>query len=57
MTMLGRHLAESEQLRDGIELAEVRDVLWTYTAVELYERWSSSAAGPPTATPHGSGTR
>lgn len=37
MTMLGRHLVESEQLRDGIELAEVRDVLWTYTAVELYE--------------------
>jgi AcrR family transcriptional regulator len=37
MTMLGRHLLESGQLRDGIELAEVRDVLWTYTAVELYE--------------------
>lgn len=37
MTMLGRHLAETGQLRDGIELAEVRDVLWTYTAVELYE--------------------
>ena len=37
MTMLGRHLMESGQLRDGIELAEVRDVLWTYTAVELYE--------------------
>ena len=37
MTMLGHHLVESGQLRDGIELAEVRDVLWTYTAVELYE--------------------
>jgi AcrR family transcriptional regulator len=37
MTMLGRHLAESGQLRKGIELDEVRDVLWTYTAVELYE--------------------
>ena len=37
MTMLGRHLIESDQLREGIELDEVRDVLWTYTAVELYE--------------------
>jgi hypothetical protein len=34
---LGRHLIESGQLREGIELDEVRDVLWTYTAVELYE--------------------
>jgi AcrR family transcriptional regulator len=37
MTILGRHLVESGQLREGIELDEVRDVLWTYTAVELYE--------------------
>lgn len=37
MTMLGRHLMESGQLRAGIELDEVRDVLWTYVAVELYE--------------------
>jgi len=37
MTMLGRHLIESGQLRERIELDEVRDVLWTYTAVELYE--------------------
>jgi AcrR family transcriptional regulator len=37
MTMLGHHLIESGQLREGIELDEVRDVLWTYTAVELYE--------------------
>jgi AcrR family transcriptional regulator len=37
MTMLGRHLIESGPLRKGIELDEVRDVLWTYTAVELYE--------------------
>jgi hypothetical protein len=28
---------ESGQLRDGIAPAEVRDVLWTYTAVEIYE--------------------
>jgi AcrR family transcriptional regulator len=37
MGMLGCHLVESGQLRDGIELSEVRDVLWTFTAVELYE--------------------
>jgi AcrR family transcriptional regulator len=37
MTMLGRHLLQSGQLSDRIKLAEVRDVLWTYTAVELYE--------------------
>lgn len=37
MTMLGGHLLESGQLREGIELAEVRDVLWTFVAVELYE--------------------
>ena len=37
MTMLGRHLVESGQLCERIKLAEVRDVLWTYTAVELYE--------------------
>ena len=37
MTMLGGHLIESGQLREGIGLDEVRDVLWTCTAVELYE--------------------
>lgn len=37
MTMLGRHLLESGQLRAGIELDEVRDVLWALVAVELYE--------------------
>lgn len=37
MTMLGAHLLESGQLRDGMELDEVRDTLWTYTAVEQYE--------------------
>ncbi|MDX6250223.1 MAG: hypothetical protein QOF10_3583 [Kribbellaceae bacterium] len=37
MTMLGRHLHESGQLRDGVDVDEVRDVLWTCTAVELYE--------------------
>ena len=37
MTMLGRHLLGTGQLRPGVELDEVRDVLWTYIAVELYE--------------------
>jgi len=38
MTMLGRHLLETGQLRDGIDLAEVRDVLWNYLAIDHYER-------------------
>jgi AcrR family transcriptional regulator len=38
MTILGRHLLESGQLRDGIELDEVRDVLWNYLAIDNYER-------------------
>jgi hypothetical protein len=38
MTMLGRHLLETGQLRDGIELDEVRDVLWNYLAIDIYER-------------------
>jgi AcrR family transcriptional regulator len=38
MTMLGRHLLESGQLRDGIDLNEVRDVLWNYLAIDTYER-------------------
>lgn len=37
MTMLGRHLLESGQLRAGITLDEVADVLWTYISVEFYE--------------------
>ena len=38
MTMLGRHLLDTGQLRDGIDLDEVRDVLWNYLAVDSYER-------------------
>jgi len=38
MTMLGRHLLQTGQLRDGIGLDEVRDVLWNYLAVDHYER-------------------
>jgi AcrR family transcriptional regulator len=37
-TMLGRHLLQTGQLRDGIELDEVRDVLWNYLAIDTYER-------------------
>lgn len=37
MTMLGQHLLDTGGLRAGIGLEEVRDVLWTYIAVELYE--------------------
>lgn len=35
--MLACHLLESCSLREGIDVAEVRDVLWTYSSVELYE--------------------
>jgi AcrR family transcriptional regulator len=38
MTLLGRHLLATGQLRDGIELDEVRDVLWNYLAIDTYER-------------------
>jgi hypothetical protein len=38
MTLLGRHPLESGQLRDGIDLDEVRDVLWNYLAIDHYER-------------------
>jgi AcrR family transcriptional regulator len=38
MTALGRHLLDTGQLRPGIRLDEVRDVLWNYIAVDHYER-------------------
>ena len=38
MTMLGRHLLQTGQLREGIGLDEVRDVLWNYLAIDHYER-------------------
>ena len=38
MTALGRHLLETGQLRPGLDLAEVRDVLWNYLAIDHYER-------------------
>ena len=37
MRVLGRHLLETGDLRTGITLDEVADVLWTYISVELYE--------------------
>jgi hypothetical protein len=38
MTVLGRHLLETGQLRPGIDIVEVRDVLWNYLAIDTYER-------------------
>lgn len=38
MTMLAHHLLETGQLRDGLDLDEVRDVLWNYLAIDTYER-------------------
>jgi AcrR family transcriptional regulator len=38
MTSLGQHLLETGQLREAIELDEVRDVLWNYLAIDTYER-------------------
>jgi AcrR family transcriptional regulator len=38
MTMLGQHLIDTGQLRDGITVDEVRDVLWNYLAIDTYER-------------------
>ncbi|UGT56133.1 TetR/AcrR family transcriptional regulator [Nocardia asteroides] len=38
MTMLAGHLLGTGQLRPGIELDEVRDVLWNFLAIDTYER-------------------
>ena len=38
MTMFGRQLLDTGQLRPGIELDEVRDILWNYLAIDAYER-------------------
>ena len=46
MTMLGRHLLDTGQLRDGIDLDEVRDVLWNYLAIDHYERLVLSQGWP-----------
>src|SRR3954447_9064383 len=46
MTSLGRHLLETGQLRPGIDLEEVRDVLWNYLAIDTYERLVLSRGWP-----------
>ena len=46
MTMLGRHLLETGQLRSGLDLDEVRDVLWNYLAIDHYERLVLSQGWP-----------
>jgi hypothetical protein len=38
MTALARHLLDTRQLRAGVDLPEVRDVLWNYLAIDTYER-------------------
>jgi AcrR family transcriptional regulator len=38
MSRLGEHLLDTGQLREDIDLAEVRDVLWNYLAINNYER-------------------
>jgi AcrR family transcriptional regulator len=47
MTMLGQHLLGTGQLRDGIGLDEVRDVLWNYLAIDSYERLVLTQGWPP----------
>ena len=47
MTMLGRHLLGTGQLRAGIDLEEVRDVLWNYLAIDHYERFVLTQGWPP----------
>ncbi len=65
MTMLGRHLLETGQLRQGIGLDEVRDVLWNYLAIdelqtarpeprlatERYSRWLAVPSRCPAHKP------
>jgi AcrR family transcriptional regulator len=46
MTMLARHLLDTGQLRDGIDVDEVRDVLWNYLAIDAYERLVLSRGWP-----------
>ena len=46
MMVLGRHLLETGQLRAGIGLDEVRDLLWNYLAIDHYERLVLSRGWP-----------
>jgi len=38
MALLGGHLLATGMLRPGLDLDEVRDVLWNYLAIDHYER-------------------
>jgi hypothetical protein len=38
MERLGRQLRATGQLRDELQLDEVRDLLWNYLAIDHYER-------------------
>ena len=38
MTALGRHLLDTGQLRAGLTIEQVRDILWNYLAIDAYER-------------------
>lgn len=38
MTALGQHLLDTGQLREGLTIEQVRDVLWNYLAIDAYER-------------------
>lgn len=51
MTAFSRHLHESKSLRQGVRQADALDILWLFTAPEVYERlvlernWSTSRFG------------
>jgi AcrR family transcriptional regulator len=47
MTALARQLLETGQLRAGLDLGEVRDVLWNYLAIDHYERLVLLQGWPP----------
>jgi hypothetical protein len=38
MRLLGRHLLDTGQLRAGITIDEVADLLWNYLSIDHYER-------------------
>jgi hypothetical protein len=38
MRLLGRNLLDTGQLRHGLDLDEVTDLLWNYLAIDHYER-------------------
>ena len=51
MTAFAQHLADSRVLRKGVHANDARDILWLYTAPEVYERlvvergWSAKRFG------------